>query len=238
MADTEEAVISPERKGMPVLCFGDSLTEGYLGVWPHPVYGPDNAGTDELGDLRFHPYSIKLGARLANDVGAGAAGYAAALRFATCRACSGWTAQELLPELRAALREREWRAAVILAGSNDIIINGDGVSTALSRVLSLYAACEAAGVPVVAVTNPAADLKHHGLVPVAEVATREAAIADLAVGIAAACARDGRVVVDARQALVMDAEHLHLWDDSIHFSPVGSDCLADLVYEALHRHGL
>lgn len=68
----------------PVLCFGDSLTEGYFNIWQHPVFGPSHPDdpTQEMARLRFHPYSIQLGARLAADAGEAAVGYAAGLRYA------------------------------------------------------------------------------------------------------------------------------------------------------------
>ena len=95
----------------PVLCFGDSLTEGYSNIWQHPVFGPSHPDdpAQEMARLRFHPYSIQLGARLAADAGEAGGGYAAALRYACCRAYSGWTAEELLPRLGRALDEGLWR---------------------------------------------------------------------------------------------------------------------------------
>ena len=72
----------------PVLCFGDSLTEGYHNIWQHPVFGPSNPDdpAQEMTRLRLHPYSIQLGARLAADAADDDAGYASALRYACCPA--------------------------------------------------------------------------------------------------------------------------------------------------------
>lgn len=72
----------------PVLCFGDSLTEGYHNIWQHPVFGPTNPDdpAQEMTRLRLHPYSIQLGARLAADAADDDAGYASALRYACCPA--------------------------------------------------------------------------------------------------------------------------------------------------------
>ena len=74
----------------PVLCFGDSLTEGYFNVWQHPVFGPDNPDdpAQETTRLRLHPYSMQLGARLAADAVDDDAGYASALRYAGCHHAS------------------------------------------------------------------------------------------------------------------------------------------------------
>merc|ERR1719223_1557743 len=110
---------------LPVLCFGDSLTAGYHGVWPHPVFGPDNKGANEFIDsdrVRYHPYATRLGALFARDKGQ-VPGVDAALQFAECRAYSGWTAAALLPKLCAELAvPGRWRAVVILAGGNDILL--------------------------------------------------------------------------------------------------------------------
>ena len=83
----------------PVLCFGDSLTEGYSNIWQHPVFGPSNPDdpAQEMTRPRLHPYSIQLGARLAADAADDAAGYASALRYA----CAAGTRASLLR--RAAL---------------------------------------------------------------------------------------------------------------------------------------
>ena len=71
----------------PVLCFGDSITEGYHGIWDHPEFGPKGkANCDELVHLRMHSYAIRLGALLARDAGAvsdaSACDYSTALGFA------------------------------------------------------------------------------------------------------------------------------------------------------------
>ena len=76
----------------------------------HPEFSPKtNPNGEEIDNLRLRPYSIRLGARLAADAADDAEGYRAALRYACVRAYSGWTAEELLAPLRAALRERSCR---------------------------------------------------------------------------------------------------------------------------------
>ena len=205
-----------DRRALPVLCFGDSLTEGYHGVWTHPAYSPAaNPNGDEIASVRLRPYSIRLGHRLAGDVGDAGEGYKASLRYACVRAYSGWTAEELLPALRAALREQPWRAACILAGSNDIILAGEDAITARSRVERLHEACDAAGVPVVVLTNLDADLTHHGMVPADQAATRRHALEELATVLG----RSGRPIADVRAALPLSAAH---FDDCMHPSPEGA----------------
>ena len=54
----------------------------------------------------------------------------------------------MLPRLRAMLRAGPWRAVCLMAGSNDIILEGASAETALARVAALHAACDEAGVPV------------------------------------------------------------------------------------------
>ena len=230
----------------PVLCFGDSLTEGYFNIWQHPIFGPDNPDdpAQEMTRLRLHPYSIRLGARLAEDVADNAAGYASVLRYACCRAYSGWTAKELLPQLRRALGEGPWRACVILAGDNDIIIQGASAATACLRVGALIDECDRAGVRCVVALNPDADLAHNGLVPADEAEQRREAISSLAAALRERCSREGRPCVDLRAVLplgrdpVEQRRNAELWDDSLHFTPRGSDRVGDAVYEIMRKHSL
>ena len=230
----------------PVLCFGDSLTEGYSNIWQHPVFGPSHPDdpAQEMARLRFHPYSIQLGARLAADAGEAAGGYAAALRYACCRAYSGWTAEELLPRLCRALDEGPWRACVLLAGDNDIIMQGTSAATAYRRVGALIDECDRAGVRCVVALNPDADLAHNGVVPAAEAEPRRQAIAALAAALRERCEREGRPCVDLRAVLPLGREpaeqrrNAELWDDGLHFSPRGSDRVGDAVYEVMRKHGV
>jgi len=230
----------------PVLCFGDSLTEGYHNIWQHPVFGPSNPDdpAQEMTRLRLHPYSIQLGARLAADAADDDAGYASALRYACCRAYSGWTAEELLPRLRRALDEGPWRACVLLAGDNDIIMQGASAATACRRVGALIDECDRAGVRCVVALNPDADLAHHGMVPAAEAEPRREAITGLAAALRERCELEGRPCVDLRAVLPLGREpveqrrNAELWDDCLHFSPRGSDRVGDAVYEVLRKHGV
>jgi len=230
---------SHDRRALPVLCFGDSITEGYHGVWIHPDFSPStNEGGNEIANVRLRPYSVRLGHHLANDASDGAEGYRAALRYASVRAYSGWSAEELLPALRAALRERPWRAACILAGSNDVILAGEDAATVLRRVARLHEACDTAGVPVVVMTLPDADLAHHGMVPAEAADSRRKVLAQVAEGLTAVCRSKNpqrRCLSDVRDALPLSAE---LFDDCMHPSPAGSDRIADTVYSTLHHHGL
>lgn len=224
-------------RSAPVLCFGDSLTEGYFNVWSHPVHSPpgrEDPPTDtwpagELDNLRFHPFSIHLGALLAKDVERAGGGYAAALRFALCRAFSGWKATEMLAPLRRELAAGPWRAVVIQAGGNDIVQGATAAAT-LPYVLALHDACERAGVPVVVVPNTDADLAHHSMC--ADGPRQRAEMAKLAAMLAAT---NGRAVADARAAMPLDAA---LYDDCLHYSPAGSKRMAEVVHAAIVANGL
>ena len=222
-----------------VLCFGDSITEGYFGIWPHATLAPpdrpalpvDVEGHEHTA-LRTHPYSIRLGQLLANDVGDGAGGYKASLRYARARAYSGWTAEGLLPVLCRSLREGPWRCAVLMAGVNDIIWEQASAATVLQRLEDLCCACEAVGVPVVVLTNPEADLGEFFTAP-EELAERTAALAAVADGVLRM--RKRRAVADVRTALPLQPE---FFDDALHPSPAGSDKLAEVVFQTIKFHGL
>jgi len=129
----------------PVLCFGDSLTEGYHGVWhaPSAPQSPPNPSDGELEHLRFRPYALRLGARLAEAADPTAfIHYGLALRHAETRAYSGWTAAELRERLGAALNGGPWRAVVILAGTNDVVMEGTTAEVAAGRVRALWRLCD------------------------------------------------------------------------------------------------
>ena len=225
-----------DRRSLPVLCFGDSITEGYHGVWQHPEFSPAaNTNENEISNVRFHPYAVRLGHLLAADAADAAEGYKAALRYACVRAYSGWTAEELTPQLNAALRERPWRAACVLAGTNDAVLAGVDAATTLARIQRLHEACDAAGVPVVVLTPPDADLAHHGLVPAEEAAQRRTVITEVADGLIRTSKKSGRALADVRAALPLCAA---FFDDCLHPSPDGYDRMADVIHDALHRHGL
>ena len=128
-----------------------------------------------------------------------------------------------------------WRAVVICAGSNDVVLGASAEAT-LPLVRALHAACDRHGVPVVVVPNPDCDMAHHGLCK--DPARQRAELTKLAAMLADGAAAAGRAVADARAAMPMDAAHAHLWDDSIHPSPAGSRALAQAVHAAMRRHGL
>jgi len=241
IASRAAAAAAPEdRRSCPVLCFGDSITEGYFNIWPHPEHAPGRTlptdrtiNLNEHEKLLCHPYAIHLGLALASDAGDAAEGYKASLRYARARGFSGWTAAELLPELRRCLREGGWRCAVILAGSNDCLMEGvTDANLILSRMDLLYEACDAAGVPVVCVTNLDVDTAHHGMVPPELQETYRSTVAAVAAGVAERAHAAGRPLVDARSALPLCAQY---YDDSLHPSPAGARKLADEVHTAIRR---
>jgi lysophospholipase L1-like esterase len=224
----------------PVLCFGDSITEGYMGIWHHPTFAPARSDptewpSGELEPLRLHPYAIHLGAALSAEAGEAGGGYKTALCHAVARAYSGWTAAEMLAALTRELAAGPWRAVVICAGSNDVVLGASAEAT-LPLVRALHAACDRHGVPVVVVPNPDCDMAHHGLCK--DPARQRAELTKLAAMLADGAAAAGRAVADARAAMPMDAAHAHLWDDSIHPSPAGSRALAQAVHAAMRKHGL
>lgn len=231
--------------GAPVLCFGDSLTAGYHGVWhsAHAPQSPPNPNRDELAHARFRPYSLRLGARLAAAAGLPAAEVtaASALRFAEDRAYSGWAAAELHPRLVAALHGGPWRAVVLLAGTNDIVLYGVSAEATLARVEALCSTCEDLGVPVLVVTPPDCATDQVGPVPKEEAPVRRACLSTFAAKLREASKARGRVVVDAYRWFpaqdnvdsTSQCWSSSFWDDGLHLSCKGSDVLADLVFDAL-----
>lgn len=222
----------------PVLCFGDSITEGYHNVWPHAQFAPTrppmptNVFAREHAWMLNHPYSIRLGELLSTDAGDCAGGYKDSLRYARAHGYSGWSSADLLPVLSRALREGPWRAVVLMAGINDILWEGASAATVLSRIEELCAACEAAGVPVVVLSNVECDFSE--FFSGEQKAERTAALAEVAAG----CLRmraTGRVVVDTRAEVLQTAEN---YDDAIHLNPRGSDLLGEVAYKAIKFHGL
>jgi lysophospholipase L1-like esterase len=231
---------------LPVLCFGDSLTEGYCGVWRHPRYSPESNPDDpqqETAAMRLHPYCLKLGDLLADAAGDHTPQRRA--RFAVHRAWNGWTAEQLLPMLQRELRAGPWRCVVVLAGSNDVC-GGAAAEVVLRRLRALWEACDSAGVRVVVVPTPPAALKYHGWVNPpgdaageAKAAERTAALAALGELVAAAAAAEGRPVTPIlRQGDDLCTDHDWLWDDCLHLSPRGSDKLGELVFDAITAAGL
>lgn len=188
--------------------------------------------------VRYYPYATRLGALLAQDEGQ-PPGVDSALRFAECRAYSGWTAADLLPKLRAELAAPgRWRAVVVLAGGNDILLAGRTAAEALESVRALHTACDDAQVPLVVVVNSGVDMEHFAPVPSERKGLVAKAMSELSEGLSAQAAREGRAVVDARSILPMDRAHAELWDDSLHYSPAGSQKLGDAVHRVLRAAGL
>jgi lysophospholipase L1-like esterase len=238
---SHRAVDVCDPRSLPVLCFGDSITEGYHGVWAHPEFCPSrvegsNWQEHEIATVRLRPYAMRLGALLAHDAGDAADGYKAALRYARARGYSGFTTSELLPELRRSLREGPWRCVVVLAGANDILMEDPAaeVSGILSRLEEMHAACEREGVRLLALTPLDCDTAHHACVPTEQRAARRAALEALAEGVKASCKRHGRALVDSRACLPLSAEN---FDDAAHPSPAGYDRLACAVHAAIRNRG-
>ena len=174
----------------PVLCFGDSLTAGYYGVWPHPVTSPHRSLEEADPDsVKYHPYATRLGELLREVDAPEAHGY------------PGFCAHELLPKLQDHLKEKPWRCCVILAGSNDIIMAGSSVEQARDRVQALHAACKEVSVPVVVVANLDCDAENHGCVPPGEGPVRRSRLKQLGDALLAAAAADGLACCDPRPAL-------------------------------------
>mmetsp|Transcript_51558 Transcript_51558/g.95390 ORF Transcript_51558/g.95390 Transcript_51558/m.95390 type:complete len:239 (-) Transcript_51558:127-843(-) len=232
----------------PVLCFGDSLTAGYHGVWQHPLIHPSNPNKNELSNVRFHPYAYALGAELFLDRNperrkADSEVFSPeALTCAEAYGYSGFCADELLPKLECALKAGPWRCCVVLAGSNDIIGGGCSVEVTLERIKALYAACERAAVPVVVLVNTDCDTANHGMVPAAEAGVRRQRLRDLGDALVKFSQAKAWPCCDVRDRFrfPQSAEDpsAELWDDSLHYSPKGSQTLGALVAQTICTHSL
>mmetsp|Transcript_23883 Transcript_23883/g.39495 ORF Transcript_23883/g.39495 Transcript_23883/m.39495 type:complete len:257 (+) Transcript_23883:78-848(+) len=223
-----------ERRSLPVLCFGDSITAGYHGVWAHPIYGPENPNGDELVHARCHPYSLALGGRLGQTCE-----WRDALHFAETVAYAGWSARQLLPKLKWALSGACWRAVVILAGTNDAAYDQVDAQAIVERIARLHRACDVAGVPVVVITPPDCELEWTRAIPgCGDPDTRRAILSDVARLLATRCSQEKRVVVDGRATLPYGPKYAELWDDTVHPSLKGSDELGAAVFDAIMKAGL
>ena len=224
---------SRARRSAPILCFGDSITAGYVGVW-----GPKNPNEREVENVSFHPYALRLGELLVGK----AATVTDCLRKAQALGYSGYTAQELLPELRRALRAGPWRAVVVCAGTNDVSRENVDEDEIYRRILALVSLCERWGVPVVVLPPLDCDLawvKYVNPHVTREPKECERVLRRVAERILEHCRARGLPVVDTRRALPYDVEaHGAMWDDTVHLSTAGSDKLGALVYDAVVRAGL
>ena len=184
--------------------------------------------------IHTYIYGQSDGHLLAADVGDEDGGYSSSLRYARARGFSGWTAEELLPELRRSLREGPWRCAVILAGVNDVLRDGIvDVPTLMSRIEALFRACDEAGVRVVALTPLECDMANHGWVAPEHVAPRTEALAQLAQAVKESCKRARRVCVDVRVSLPLSKEN---FDDAVHPTPAASAKIAQAVHSAMRAY--
>ena len=175
----------------PALLFGDSITSGFWGVFFHSVYGPrlpprpKAAGPGAAGPPSYHPYGLRLserlgGGRLEVAPSPDVAGLVRCQNAAVeVRSFPGWPAERLLAPLQDALREGDYRCAVVLAGSNDIVFGGSP-EDALESVERLHAACEAAGLRVLVLLPPDCDTAEFGaIIPAEAAASRKAALAQV-----------------------------------------------------------
>ena len=196
-----------------VLCYGDSLTAGYK----------------EMG-LSFHPYAWRLKALLG-------AGHEVE-HVGLC----GWTTLQMQgaldasgsedvcgknwgPGLRARLQDAARRGepfdvVCILAGTNDlgdVLQNASSVERVCGALAALHAAARAAGCETIAMTVP--EHGQEGMFPELRV-VREA--------INAWIKSQDHQCVDVAAGLPQARREL--WDDSLHFSAVGYDTLAELLH--------
>lgn len=230
------------RKSDMVLCFGDSLTEGYHGVWRNARNSPKSNEIDALREVKavkLHPYCIFLGECLADAANDFSPQRRA--RYAAHRAWSNWTTDQLLPMLRREINAGPWRCCVILAGSNDILL-GHPPSEVLERIRALWKVCDEQSLPVVVIPNPPAELWYHGWTEQGDESgkqrakERSRAMAELSRLVEAAAVEEGRAVTPIMKQVGNGLEFF--FDDALHLSPAGSDEMGWRVFSTIQTSDL
>mmetsp|Transcript_20294 Transcript_20294/g.61815 ORF Transcript_20294/g.61815 Transcript_20294/m.61815 type:complete len:128 (-) Transcript_20294:134-517(-) len=120
-------------------------------------------------------------------------------------------------------------------------MEGANAEVAARRVRALWHACDRQGVTVVAVAPPDCATEYHGVVPPTDKGRRRDELAGLNKLIHEMARAECRALVDARTVIPSQLpadkpghkEAARFWDDSTHFSVLGSDTLADAIFEAL-----
>lgn len=203
------------------MCFGDSLTAGYL-----------QAGT------QFHPYSDRLQTRLGAPWSVDHVGL------------SGWTTQQMIGAMdattagdvcgrewggglrthmrRAADAGRPFRVLCLLAGTNDVGrvaegVDGASVATVVEAISAMARAGREAGCRVVGMTIPAMAAEQH-------MPSLTQARESINQGVSALRAK-GHFDALVQVAQGLPQEDDALWDDGLHPSRAGYDRIADLLYE-------
>lgn len=204
-----------------VLCFGDSLTAGFL-----------------RGGRDFHPYSSRLQALLGDDL----------VWRIDHVGLSGWTTTQMVDEmdsprvvdvcgiewaggLSAQLRAAATAMVIILAGTNDLAdvmrqgssLHAEGVQRVVSQLGVLHDEARAAGCTTVALTVP----EHPAEVTVPDLRRVRERINAGIDGLRA----EGRVSLVVDVAAGLPHSDASLWDDGLHLSASGYDRLGELVYE-------
>lgn len=241
------------KKNSPfrVLAIGDGLTQGYHGVWKHPLYGPQskagplNPGR-EGGDgnlAKYHPYTIRLIDKCRPQV--------APLKMLTySHAKVGMTARMMgtfLSELEAKERQQPeagkpepaFNAALLLIGTNDILQGRAPAEVAADieklheRLVSgagngLNCCCS------VVLSLPPIDLSEwsRGPLPLphADILENRVKLNGMLKGFAR---RTARPFADLNTAIFQNATQSLMWDDSMYYSADGYDKLGEVLYYVL-----
>eukprot|EP00741_Cyanophora_paradoxa_P003858 tig00000718_g3752.t1 len=210
---------------MRILCFGDSLTEGYYG------WGRE-------GGPFFAPYTVRL-QELLDGLGAKRpilvenAGRSGEVATATMHS-----------RLEALLQERppgHYAWVVILGGANDLVraVPAERVAEALG---GLHALARSRGARTVALTVPELDSPTPAFseLQTPAIRTKREAINGALRGMCGGGA-GAPLLLDVAAALPQHSEpdpaaRARLWDDGVHLTPEGYARLGELVFDVLRPH--
>eukprot|EP00118_Oscarella_pearsei_P009156 m.51137 g.51137 ORF g.51137 m.51137 type:complete len:224 (+) comp34117_c0_seq3:464-1135(+) len=190
---------------MGVLCFGDSLTNGY-----------------HRGGFAFHPYSKHLQELLSVDH--------PNLKIVT-EGVSGEKASDMNTRLAVLLRERQYDWVIILGGTNDLAYDAKPKALA-ETIFLLHSMCHKVGARTVAITIPecAIERKESG----ESLGEAKNAVNNLIRDFALK-SDGKVLLADLWAEIpcvsLSKEEQEKYWDDHLHFSPAGYDKMADIIYK-------
>lgn len=206
------------EKFVSILCFGDSLTAGYM--TNPPAHHPYSTTLQRRFDIQAHKRS---GATLIFEVhNAGIPGERAV--------------DQMLPRLNQILRKTKTKYSwvIILGGTNDLrkyldsSAMGD-YTTIFHALVELHNMTHKYGARSVAVTIP--DRECIGTGKCHYLKKTQYKVNELLRGFVSQ--NNGRVILADLASLITLPRDKTLWNDFVHFTPTGYDKMADIIYSSM-----